>query len=73
MKNLEMITSYKGFNLFKEDNFYFITGISENYLDISGEKEELIAELKRWRNEIDFDNAHMLDIETFFINILENR
>ena len=73
MKNLEMITSYKGFNLCKEDNFYFITGISENYLDISGEKEELIAELKRWRDEIDFDNAHMLDIETFFINILENR
>lgn len=35
-----------------------------------GTKKEIRLELERWKNEIDFDNSKMLDIENYFISML---
>lgn len=32
-----------------------------------GTKKEIVAELERWKAEIDFDNFYMLEIEDLFI------
>ncbi len=35
-----------------------------------GTKKEIRAELERWKNEIDFDNPKMLEVENCFISVL---
>lgn len=71
MCNNVLIASYKGFNLYKEGKLYYIKELKDQYLNMSGEKIELIDELKRCMQEVDYNNDYMLDIENHFINILE--
>ena len=60
----------------KEKDFYYILDAEGRilpYLNMTGTKEQIIKELKRWKNEIDTDNEFMLKIENKFIEVLETR
>lgn len=70
MKTIKLINEYKGFALCEQEGFYFINKITDEYKDMSGTKEELLNELKRWRDSIDNNNEFMKDIENHFIEIL---
>ncbi len=72
MNNYEVIGKIYDMNLCKKDDFYFIRKNNGFILDVSGTKEEVKEELKRWHNEIDLDNNYMREIEEHFIKILEN-
>ena len=67
---VEIIAKYDNKTLCKEGNFYFINKL--DYVDMKGTKEKLIKELKRWSTEVDKNNTYMLQLEKYFIDILEN-
>lgn len=71
MKNI--ISNYKGFTLYSVDDVYFIDGLTQGYVNMSGSKDEILSELHRWRDVIDGGNRYMYDIETHFINILNSK
>ena len=65
---LELIAKYDKYTLCKEKDFYSVGGL--NYIGMSGTKEDVKQELTRWRDEIDFNNDYMKNMEDCFINIL---
>lgn len=73
MSKIKMLGKYDKFILCVEnDRHYFIKGVTEQYVDMSGTKENLLNQLKKWKNEIDFNNEYMKRVEEHFITILEN-
>lgn len=70
----EIVAQKNGFVL-AHDNFYgdYCFGTKRELKALSmpcnqyGTKKEIIAELKRWKKEVDFNNPEMLEIEDFFI------
>lgn len=75
MKNI-VLCQKNGFALVKCKDFYRfgswtdfckVDGIPENQC---GTKDEVKSELERWKNEIDFDNPKMLEVENCFISAL---
>lgn len=64
----DIIAKYEKYTLCKEKDFYSIGGL--NYIGMSGTKEDVKKELIRWRDEIDFNNDYMINMENYFINIL---
>lgn len=67
----KILAKNNGFTLCKKNNLYFIEGLATDYLNMTGNKEELIKELKRWSIEVDSDNNFMKSMELSFINVLE--
>lgn len=69
------IVAQKNSFVLAHDNFYgvyyFCTERELKALSMPcnqyGSKKEIIAELKRWKKEVDFNNPEMLEIEDFFI------
>lgn len=57
---------YCKFDLIKNKNNFWCCPVNQ-----FGTIEEVLKELKRWKNEVDSDNKYMLDIENHFIQILE--
>ena len=67
-----IISKINGFKLCQENkDFYFVVIPNmDNMVNVSGEKQTVINELTRWKNEIDFDNNFMLEVENKFIEVL---
>ena len=67
----EIVSVFKKWALikYKRDNRYFYYFINDS--QICGTKEELLDELKYWRDTVDKNNDYMLEIENYFIEILE--
>ena len=67
----EIVSVFKKWALikYKRDNQYFYYFINDS--QICGTKEELLDELKYWRDTVDKNNDCMLEIENYFIEILE--
>jgi len=75
MSKLQILSVVNGYHLIKKNNFYYILdkkGMTIPYLNMSGTKEQVINELKRWKDKVDCNNEFMLKIENKFIEILEN-
>lgn len=76
-KNMTILAEKNGFLLTKEGNFYQF-GHKRDFssfwgVPVSqwGTKEAIKAELERWKNEIDFDNSFMLEVENAFLAVLK--
>lgn len=67
----KILAKNNGFTLCKKNDLYFIEELATDYLNMTGNKEELIKELKRWSIEVDSDNNFMKSMELSFINVLE--
>lgn len=73
----EIIAQKSGFVLAR-DNFYgdYCFGTEKELKALSmpcnqyGTKKEIKSELERWKNDIDFNNPKMLEIEGLFISAL---
>lgn len=66
------------FVLVEGEKGFFAFGNRENLrcpwgfpVDQCGTKEEVKEELERWKNEIDFNNPCMIEIENCFIGALD--
>ena len=71
MKKEHMVSINK-FTLWRGGVFYFIElPNGDTMVNLSGTREELIEELERWKNEVDYNNKFMLDIEDKFIKFLK--
>lgn len=70
--NKELLAAVNGYKLVKEGNsFYQVEDqTGETMVNTSGTREEVKAELERWRSEVDYNNPFMLEIENTFINVL---
>ena len=70
-----IIDRINGFKLCKDskgrDLYQVIWPSGATMVETSGSRDEVLSTLRRWREEIDFDNPFMLDIENSFINCLE--
>jgi hypothetical protein len=70
-----IIDRINGFRLCKDpkgrDLYQVIWPSGATMVETSGSRDEVLSTLRRWREEIDFDNPFMLDIENSFINRLE--
>ena len=68
-----IIDRINGFRLCKDgrDFYQVIWPSGATMVETSGSRDEVLITLRRWREEIDFDNPFMLDIENSFINCLE--
>jgi hypothetical protein len=67
-----LIARKHDFRLYKEDDFYkVVTPNGKSMVNASGTKKEVTAELKRWKDEVDYNNRFMLEVENYFIKILE--
>lgn len=79
MRNKNIILCQKyNFALVKNEAFYKfgtweeLSNIAGVPVEQCGTKEEIKAELERWKNEIDFDNTKMLEIENAFLDVLNS-
>lgn len=70
MSKYKIIGSIKDVNLCREENFYFIKRNDGFMWDMAGDKEEVKSELKRWLNEVDYNNEYMSICEKYFISLL---
>lgn len=75
--NIKILAEKNGFILAHNEfynNFFF--GTEREIKNISmpcnqyGTLKEIKAELERWKNEVDFDNPMMLEVESTFISAL---
>ena len=70
-----IIDRINGFRLCKDskgrDLYQVIFPSGSTTVETSGTRDEVLSTLRRWREEIDFDNPFMLDVENSFINRLE--
>ena len=71
MSKCEVLGSIKDVSLCREENFYCIKRNDGFMWDMAGTKEEVKSELKRWLNEVDYNNEYMSICEKYFINLLE--
>ena len=70
-----ILSEVNGYKLIEDNGFYYIVDVSCEVLDytfVSGTAKEVAKELNRWRNELDYNNKFMLQIENEFIKVLEN-
>lgn len=74
---MKVLARKNGFVLARDDfynNYYFGTEAELKYLSMPcnqyGTRKKIKLELERWKNEIDFDNKEMLEIENLFISVL---
>lgn len=71
-----IIDSINGFNLHQDGQFFYVglgnETMSTAMVNTSGNKEEVIDELERWKIEVDYNNVFMLDVENQFICTLKN-
>lgn len=68
---MEILKSINGFMLVKDKDFYCLMDSTGNTMvNTSGTREKLLAELNRFKNEIDYNNTFMLEVENEFIKIL---
>ena len=67
-----VLSEFESTRLWKVGELYFIALNSRTMVDATGTKDEIIAELKRWKKDIDFNNEYMLNLENQFIQALEN-
>ena len=74
-KTKTVLSEVNGYKLIEDNGFYYIVDVSCEVLDytfVSGTAKEVMDELNRWRNELDYNNEFMLQIENEFIKVLEN-
>lgn len=69
--NKTVVSEVNGYKLINDNGFYYIGEIL-NYTFVSGTAKEVMDELNRWRNELDYNNEFMLQIENEFIKVLED-
>lgn len=73
--NKNILSEVNGYKLIEDNGFYYISDANGEILDytfVSGTAKEVMDELNRWRNECDYNNKFMLQIENEFIKVLEN-
>jgi len=69
-----LLSEVNNHQLWRNKDFYYIIYPDNNTMvNTSGTKEEVITELKRWKEEIDCKNEYMLKVENTFIFVLENQ
>jgi hypothetical protein len=70
-----IINRINGFKLTKSsraDFYQVVLPNGETIANASGTREDVINELERWKNEIDFNNEFMLKVENGFIDALRS-
>lgn len=74
MSKKRLLSEVNGFQLWRNGDFYSVVYPSgKTSVNTSGTKEEVLAEMKRWREEVDSQNKFMLKVENAFIFVLENQ
>lgn len=62
-----------GFKLYQSGDFCYIkTPEGRTMVNISGSREKVANELKRWKRQIDYNNRFMLEVENAFLDILNS-
>ena len=70
----QILCEVNGFKLIKNGDFYCVIHPSgKSTVNASGTREEVLAEMKRWKEEVDSENEFMLKVENAFIFVLENQ
>ncbi len=67
---MKLLSKKNGFRLWQNEDFYWITATDDLH-HIAGDKKEVISELERWKNDIDFKNDYMLQVEMEFLSVLK--
>ncbi|MDF2950550.1 MAG: hypothetical protein K0S18_133 [Anaerocolumna sp.] len=71
---MSTICKVNGFELNGVNGFYSLVMPSgSTMVNASGSKDELISELNRWKEEVDFNNEFMLEVENKFIDELNKQ
>lgn len=73
--NKTVVSEVNGYKLINDNGFYYILDAEGEILDytfVSGTAKEVTEELNRWRNEVDYNNKFMLQVENEFIKVLED-
>lgn len=74
MNGRRLLSEVNGFQLWRNGDFYSVIYPSgKSAVNTSGSREEVLAEMKRWKEEVDSENEFMLKVENAFIFVLENQ